>query len=203
MPTNRIVVDYGGERKLVLIAKIHTQSGEECSAEQLKSYTDYGYEVAQSYEGVTDVDSLRNLAAPNSEGFVIRYKSGVRVKVKTAEYMRLHRILTGITEKNLLEDYLMTGADLQPLLDRVPDEFYDWVKATVADFQGQYDTIERDAKAMLAEYAGQDRRTCGIAFSKMAFAHVLFKMLDGKPYEKMIWKLIRPKTLTTFKRGEG
>ncbi len=226
-PENQIVCDYGSTRELVLIAVIDTATGQELPLYNNRGWPNFDMPMVGQLEWIKTIDQLKQFVeqlewvetaeelkrfVPDNdggkrgsviEGFVLRYQSGLRVKVKTTEYTRLHRILTGITEKNLLEDYLMTGADLQPLLERVPDEFYGWVKATVADFQGQYDTIERDAKAMLAEYAGQDRRTCGIAFSKMAFAHVLFKMLDGKPYEKMIWKLIRPKTLTTFKLGAG
>ena len=38
-------------------------------------------------------------SAPNSEGIVVRFDDGLRVKVKYEEYIRLHKLLTGVNAR--------------------------------------------------------------------------------------------------------
>jgi RNA ligase len=62
-----------------------------------------------------------------SEGFVIRFESGFRVKLKFTEYVRLHKILTNFTSRDIWES-LREKRKIEEILDNVPDEFYQWVK---------------------------------------------------------------------------
>jgi RNA ligase len=199
-PQNRIVVDYGGLRDLVLLAVIETESGIEVPLSDVG--TDVGFAQVKRYEGVTDVQALRKLSNENTEGFVIRYASGLRVKVKLAEYVRLHRLLTGLTEKMLFEEFIVTEADLAPLLERVPDEFNVWIQERVADFTARYQHIEREAKAVFENTKASDRKAYAQAFTQSRYAPILFKMLDGKPYTNLIWKMIDPQGAMAFKRDE-
>jgi RNA ligase len=109
-PENRIVVNSGDRRELILLAIIDTTTGHELPL------TEVGVPVAKKHDGVNDVTSLHVLNWDNSEGFVVRFASGLRVKAKCAEYVRLHRLLTGVSEKMILEEYLMIGANLTSLL---------------------------------------------------------------------------------------
>ena len=211
-PQNRIVVDYGPLRDLVLLAVIETESGHELPLSDVG--TAAGFAQVKRYEDVTDVQALRHLSNENDgniegvegvegvEGFVIRYASGLRVKVKLAEYVRLHRLLTGLTEKMLFEEFIVTGADLGPLLERVPDEFNAWIQERVADFTARYQHIEREAKAVFENTHASDRKAYAQAFTQSRYAPILFKMLDGKPYANLIWKMIEPQGATPFKRAE-
>ena len=202
-PENRIVVDYGSRRELVLLAAVHTGSGLEMAHWALVDWVKWPHIVEYMPMGL---DELRAYTATNKEGFVLHFMAGLRVKVKLAEYVRLHKLLTGITEKSIWRDYLMPGNDITPLLDRVPDEFNVWLKSTVANMQNAYRLIEQDATCEYVKairQAGQtDRRAFAEIAKRSTVAPILFNMLDGKDYSRHIWKMIEPKGATTFKCDE-
>jgi tRNA splicing ligase len=190
-PENRIVLDYGNERKLVLLAIVDTQTGEETHVETLpatssdKSY----FPIVKRYDGLNDLSKLKELEEDNKEGFVVRFKSGYRLKVKFDEYQRIHRIITQVSTLNIWE-YLKAGQDLLPILDRVPDEFYGWVKSTHAKLLKNFAEIEAQAK--LDFKVLEDRKTTALYFQTCQYPSVLFKMLDEQPYDQLIWKIIKP-----------
>jgi tRNA splicing ligase len=183
-PENRIVLDYGNERKLVLLAIIDTKSGEETALEK------FSFEIVLRYDGLNDLQKLKELEKPNHEGFVVKFKSGYRLKIKFEEYVRIHRIVTQVSSYNIWE-YLKAGQDLLPILDKVPDEFYDWVKATHAKLLAQYTEIELVAKQDFKIL--EDRKATALYFQTCEYPNVLYKMLDKKPYNEVIWKLIKPR----------
>ena len=49
---------------------------------------------------------------PNKEGYVVRFSSGLRLKVKSEEYVRLHRLLTQVNSKDIYE-WVRDGRDLE------------------------------------------------------------------------------------------
>lgn len=189
-PENRIVVNYGDRRELVLLAIIDTATGREYPL------TDVGFPVAKQHGEVTDVASLRALNLDNEEGFVVRFASGLRVKVKCAEYVRLHRLLTGLSEKMILEEYLMTGADLTNLIERVPDEFNAWLQQTVNHLRAQYNDIEKAARQIFLATEATTRKEYAAIFTKTAYSAILFQMLDGRDYTQLIWKRVKARPLS-------
>ncbi len=189
-PQNRIVVDYGSRQELVLLAMIDTATGHEYPLAEV------GFPLVKRYDEVKDIASLTALNLDNSEGFVVRFAGGMRVKVKCAEYVRLHRLLTGVTEKTILEDYLMTGADTNELFERVPDEFNAWLRQTIDNFREQYDRIEREARQIFAAAEAETRKEYAAIFTRIPYSAILFQMLDGKDYTRSIWKMLRAQPRT-------
>ena len=47
-----------------------------------------------------------------------------------------------------------------------------------------------------------DRKAYAQAFTQSRYAPILFKMLDGKPYANLIWKMLEPQGAMPFKRDE-
>ncbi|MBL7816863.1 MAG: T4 RnlA family RNA ligase [Saprospiraceae bacterium] len=182
-PENRIVVDYGGLEDLILIAIIDNETGADLPLESM------GFPMVTRFDGIKDISTLKTLEEANREGFVIKYKNGLRYKVKFEEYLRIHRIVTQVSNINIWE-YLMTEMPFDEILDRVPDEFYDWVKATSADLQAQFAAIEAQCQADFKVF--DTRKEAAFYFQTCAYPSVLFKMLDGKSYKEVIWRLIRP-----------
>lgn len=90
-PESRIVVDYGIEEKLVLLAMIDIETGEDLTLENI------GFPLVKKYDGINDINVLNLLEEENREGFVIKYSDGYRLKVKFEEYVRLHRIITHVS----------------------------------------------------------------------------------------------------------
>jgi RNA ligase len=183
-PENRIVLQYGETKALVLLGIIDTASGEDLPLEDL------GFPLVKLYDGLNDIHALKNLEEENKEGFVVKFKSGYRLKVKFAEYVRIHRIVTQVSSLSIWE-YLKTNQSMELILDRVPDEFYDWVKETVKKYTEQYAAIEIAAKAEFKVL--ETRKETAFYFQTCQFSAVLFSMLDGRDYSPIIWKMLKPK----------
>lgn len=134
-PENRIVVDYGEMEDIVLLAMINIRTGEEFDVRHLPPT--WPIPVVTHYDGIKDIAQLRAIQEENEEGFVIRFQSGLRLKLKFAEYVRLHALLTQCTARQIWQ-YLKDEQSLSTLLDRVPDEFNAWVRKISKDLSGQY-----------------------------------------------------------------
>lgn len=182
-PENRIVLDYGTSEELVLLAVIDTQSGEEFPLE------DIGFPIVQRFDGIKDIRTLSALNQENKEGFVIKYADNFRVKVKFDEYLRLHRIVTQVSNKNIWE-YLRTNQSMEEILERVPDEFFEWVKETKADLENQFKAIEYQCKQEYRIY--ETIKETALYFQTCKHPSVLFSMLHDRDYKEIIWKKIKP-----------
>lgn len=189
-PSNRIVVDYGQTDDIFLLTAIDNETGLD------ESLPDIGFPTVKQYDGINELQQLKALEENNKEGFVVRFNNGFRVKMKFAEYVRLHRIVTGVSNIAIWE-YLADGKPFDELLERVPDEFFAWVKHTQHTLTGQYAEIEKLCKSVFKDFGG--RKETALYFQQQKYPSVLFSMLDGKPYEKVIWKIIRPKFSKPFK----
>jgi RNA ligase len=187
-PWNRIVVDYGDRTDLVFLAAIDNVTGHDVDVE-------WGGPRATTYDGLDDFDVITERLAglgPNDEGYVLRFASGMRAKAKGVEYARLHKLLTGVTARTIHE-CLSTGTGIGDLLDRVPDEFYGWVKRTADDLAHRYRQVELDAHANFVDVSGMPtRKDQAIAVKNHPHKGVVFSMLDGKDYSRAIWRTLRP-----------
>ena len=188
-PDNRIVVDYGAMEDIILTAIIDTVTGEDLPLE------DIGFPMVKRYDGINDISILSGLEETNREGFVIKYRSGLRYKVKFEEYLRIHRIVTGVSNVSIWE-YLAADMPFDDILDRVPDEFYDWVKTTSHNLNEQYRAIEALCQSDFKVLA--TRKETAAYFLTCAHPSVLFSILDKKPYKNTIWKMLRPKFQKPF-----
>lgn len=182
-PENRIVLDYGKEEMLVLLAIVDRSTGKDQPLE------DIGFPIVNKYNGLNDILTLKQLELNNKEGFVIKYKSGLRYKVKFAEYLRIHRIVTQVSSINIWE-YLKEGNSFDEILERVPDEFYNWVKKTRNELIEKFNAIENQCKQEFKIL--EDRKATALYFMTCTYPSVLFNMLDEKPYDSTIWKMLRP-----------
>jgi len=182
-PQNRIVVQYGDLEDLILLAIIDNETGIDCELE------DVGFPIVKRYDGINNINELKLLEEDNKEGFVVKFQNGLRVKVKFDEYCRLHKILTNVSNRTVWE-YLSEGKDFNELLDRVPDEFYNWVRSTKEKLLAEYSSIEKECKKYYKVF--DTRRETAMYFLNSKYSAVLFKMMDGKDYSQIIWKFIKP-----------
>jgi RNA ligase len=146
---NRIVCEYDYE-DLILLSIIETETEEEIKIYHSDEYvgkirflnmmTNLGFKIVKKYDGINDYSTLKSIVSNNAEGFVIRFKNGFRMKIKGDEFCRLHRILTNISNRSIWE-YLSENKPLDDIIEKVPDEFYKWVKDTVKDFEDKFETI--------------------------------------------------------------
>jgi RNA ligase len=215
-PENRIVVDYKGEEKLVVLGAIHTETGEEIPDSSLFWTQDSGFEVAMTYKTWGEgYDLLKEEIQKDREGYVIKFKNGFRMKIKGEEYKRLHKILTNFSSKDIWE-LLRDGKPMDEFLDRVPDEFYKWVKQQVSSFEyAKYRIREHCGKIhdyfRYGKYGDVDPEPTKKDFAlhlekcdvETFYRPILFAMWDGKPYEHIIWRIMKPKYEKPFKKDEN
>lgn len=205
-PENRIVVDYHGKEELILLAIIDNHTGNDITLQ------DIGFQVVKTYNGITDIAKLQELEVDNAEGFVIKFKNNFRVKLKFTEYIRLHRIITGVSNIAIWE-YLLLEKPLEQLLEKVPDEFYDWVKITQQNLLAQFKIIEDEVKESFkncpyfvendtkngVKNDRKNRKEIALYFRTQKYDSILFAMLDNKNYAPKIWQYIRPVFAKPFK----
>jgi RNA ligase len=211
-PENRIVVDYGKEERLVLLG-IMNPNGEEIPYEEI---VDDGWDIVMMYKTWgEDWETLKKEISKDNEGYVIRFSGGMRMKIKGDEYVRLHRILTNFSTKDIWE-LLKNGEPLEPFLDRVPDEFDTWVKEVVRDLKYSFFNISDMVGKMYDYFRYGKYNDKEVEPTKKDFAEyvmkqadhlrpVLFAMWDNnnERVNDIIWKLVKPKYEKPFKKDEN
>jgi RNA ligase len=208
---NRIVCEYDYE-DLVLLGMINTKTGEEVnihnSDEDVRfknMISNIGFRVVMLYKTWGEgFDLLKEEISNDREGYVIRFKNGFRMKIKGDEYKRLHRILTNISNRDIWE-YLKEGKPFDELLEKVPDEFNDWVKETVRDFTIRFDNINNEYVEIYENLKSRNLERKEFASRAKQYRHsnILFNMLDGKEHKQNIWKIIYPNYSKPFKKDEN
>ncbi|MFB7394657.1 RNA ligase [Streptomyces sp. NPDC056460] len=237
-PGNRIVVNYGDRRDLVLLAAFDRDGTEVPLAEAATGWQGVGSVVRTwpamdlaELVALTESNTLpdgHRATGTDAEGFVLRFASGRRAKAKLAEYVRLHKVLTGVTERDIWRGHGIQrfaalpagelakglgcsvaeveadgGKPLDALLEQVPDEFDAWVREVIGGLEAAAAERERavdEAYAGLAHLAG-DRG----AFARAAagvpdrgLRAALFLRLDGRPTDLLLWRQLRPEATDPF-----
>jgi T4 RnlA family RNA ligase len=201
-PENRIVVDYDFAG-LVLLSIMDNETGRELARADADVWAKVnGLQIVEKFD-----KSLAECAAENTsneEGYVLTYSNGVKVKVKFAEYVRLHRILTGLNPKTVWEMLSQGQSEaIDKLLadPKMPVTFVAWLRDVATELTAKYAEIEREAQAAFAARpASSVRKDQALYFTQSPYRAILFQMLDGKSYAETIWDRIKPKVLRTFKK---
>ena len=165
-PENRIVVRYS-EAELVLLAAYDVSGVELSTSEVLAVAGSLGWRFARR-ELCQDMGELKERTlglSADEEGYVIRYESGLRVKLKGTEYARIHALISRVTPLGLW-DGLAAGDDLDEMRRLIPEEFW-W----------DFDQIRRLLEEMLA------RRLESIRSLAAEVAHLSDKELGLKQRE--------------------
>ena len=138
---NRIVVRYA-EEALVLLAA-YDESGAEVSYASLCETADkLGWRMAlrHSYESVSQLIAEAKDLPADAEGFVVRFTDGLRLKIKGAEYRRIHALISRITPLAMWE-IMQAGDDLAKVRRDIPEEFWTDFDAICALLKQQVDAI--------------------------------------------------------------
>jgi len=206
---NRIVCEYDYE-DIVLLGMIETKSGNEVNIhsnnEEIRfnnMISNIGFRVVMLYKTWGEgYDILKEEISNDREGYVIRFKNGFRMKIKGDEYVRLHRILTNISNRDIWE-YLKDNKPFDELLEKVPDEFNDWVKETVKDLQNKFDSIKNTVEGEFKELI--NKKEFAEKIKDNPNRSFLFKRLDSysNQLNEMIWDSIYPTYSKPFKKDEN
>lgn len=191
-PENRIVVNYGWYG-LVHLASIHTETGKSIAP-------DSDFPLASALE-FTSFEELKKNNTKNEEGYVLHFENAdMRVKIKFEDYVALHKIITGLSEKGIWE-MLEQGMEKKDIISSVPDEMFEWVNGVISKLQSSFDAEEDIAKTIYQNAKRFDNRKdqAILVTTFPQYSGIIFAMLDEKDYKKIIWKMLKPKGSSTFR----
>ena len=192
-PENRIVLDYKGYKGLVMLAAIHTATGEELKRKTLSALcSEMNFRIVDLEhfswnELLYLVDNIKDV-----EGWVILINNGERVKLKTEHYKELHKLVSNITPRNVFEAYC--AGNVEEYISALPDEFQIECKELVEGFNASY--LELKSKyegiylSILIEMYEPSRRAYAELANKYKHPQILFALLDGKDISKLIQGII-------------
>jgi len=198
---NKIVVDYGNDERVVFLTLFNKDR--ELNVSTMRSILlSQGVSISDIVNSELLLDSDENLAISlkeknlqNSEGYVLRFQpSNYRIKIKFEDYVKLHSFLANFSNVDIWV-CLKNGEDISKIVLYVPDEFDEWIEneksKLIREFKNYvhfvnfvYHQIGRPLfrKDFAEKVKEQDSRIHSI----------LFRMYDGKNYDDLIWKLIKP-----------
>lgn len=126
-PENRIVIDYNSTEALVLTGVRDLVSGVECDYDQLINIAvTIGTSVVKSFpfNSLTEAMVAREGLTINEEGYVLTYSNGFKVKVKGAEYCKVHRAISNITPLHFYREVDVESMEVnRSFIESIPEEF--------------------------------------------------------------------------------
>ena len=186
-PDNQIVLNYGDERKLVLLAIIDNKTGKD-----INIYSDeFKFEKPKLY----DYETLLDINAINKdglhEGVVVNYGS-YRLKYKTDEYIRLHRIVTEFTPKRVWGS-LSSGQRIDRM--NIPEEFIKWLDETEKELLSKYNELFNKIDYAILETENMTNKEIALSDDEAIkeMREYLFAIRSGKDVKAKVWKAIKPK----------
>ncbi len=214
-PQNKIIVNYGDRAELILIAVRNNYNDHELS--HIKEAEELGLPYAKEFSAgdgndkITDaLKYLEKLKGTESEGFVCRYSNGLRLKIKSADYKRLHKILMGLSAKDIWATLRDMGT-VEHVLEDVPDEFYDWIKKVESevttskdDIMNRSAKIAEGAKKLGSRIEQAEYITNNTKNGNENLRGVAFFLLDGRneKAEYSAWQRVRPSG-EIFRENQG
>jgi RNA ligase len=211
---NRIVVNYDYEG-LVLLGLVNVSTGAELPPEEVEIWARKN-SLRVPIEYAKSIEECKSEKVPNMEGFVLQYWNQatsvpLRLKIKTEDYVRLHKIITGLNPKGIWE-HLAQGGDPEalwvPAFQNKP--FVAWCQGWISTFQRMYDETEQEvirafgrvamaalheinaAKTKLDERAARKCWALAIQQEPGSLHKILFACLSGKDWKKLIWNTLEP-----------
>lgn len=198
-PDNRIVLDYDEFDDLILLGAVHIETG--LSVADISQIVWPGPRTTV-FPYASLAEALAVPPRPNAEGFVVHLvDKDDRIKVKQEDYVRLHRILTGLTARTVWE-HLLTGQPLVDLITPLPDEFHDWVANVAA---GITVGVQMQSARILQVYAeilgmmpaGFSRKDFAVYAGPHPDKWALFRLLDGQEIGSELLKRAKPEPFLT------
>lgn len=192
-PANRIVVDYQGLDDLVLLGSVDIATGRSAGTD---SVPDWPGPVVETFGYTSLADALAAPTRANREGLVVHHHDlDLRLKVKYEDYLRLHKIVTGLTPR-LVWERLAAGT-FEEFLAGIPDEFHPWARDIAADLTAEVDRLAEGVEAAYRRIVqnlpeGFARKDFAAQAARDPERGALFRRLDGHDYRAGLWTRVRP-----------
>lgn len=197
-PGNRIVCNYGPMDSLILLGAVHIQTGRYIGPNEASITLSWPGAVTETFPYQTLRDALAAPPRSGAEGMCVRYEGQDRiVKIKQDDYIALHRIVTGLSERTVWQA-MVDGQEVTDLLAGIPDELHGWITDVWSRLRGDTERILLRAEGAAGTIRsklpdGWTRRD----YAEQALRHpdltpYLFQILDDRDPTPAILKKLRP-----------
>lgn len=200
-PSNRIVLNYD-KNDLVLLGAVHIGTGMVASPSVAKWYFDYydSYSssieqieypgpVVETFEYKSIRQALEHMDRPNAEGYVIR-SGNYLCKAKQSDYLLAYSILYNLTPRRMAET-LKSGKSIEEVCQNIPDEFLDYVRGMATNILNQFDKVRTVCyNDFTLINIGGDRKSFAERALTTHHPSAMFSLLDNRPIEEYIWKVV-------------
>ena len=163
---NRVVVHYEFQGMVLLSA--YDFNGYEYTRSQVEILADKLRIRITEVENFESVDKLLKAAQTldsNSEGWVIRFANGHRLKVKGAEYCRLHRLASRVTPLAIWE-IMKEGDDLEAIGQELPEEHLQEFDRICSILETKLQLLIKDVAEIYQRKQHLSDKEIGLAFKK-------------------------------------
>ena len=201
-PENRIVCDYGDRDEMVILGGVHIETGEYLAPVVAATLVGWEGEIVDDFAYGSLQEALAAEPRAGAEGFCVRLIDENRiVKIKQEDYVKLHRIVTGLSAKSAwrhMTEFGVTDESLGELLAPLPDEFHDWTRDIWNGLLDAYNHLQDDARTAHAEILhnlpdGADRKAYALeAVKHETLRSYLFMLLDGRDPGPAILRTLEP-----------
>ena len=181
------IVTYKDVDDIFLLAVIDNETGLDYDISKWNSI----FKCTTKYDGFNDYTKVRDaFSGKNREGFVIKFKSGFRMKLKFAEYWELHFLKSGFTVKQILQ-YLIDDdkESMQKALDMFDEEHQIFYNNIINKFKETYNSILNTAKTQYKEF--DTDKEAALYFKTCDYPQIMFCIRNGKNVREAIWNLVK------------
>jgi RNA ligase len=181
-PDNRIVLCYD-ENQLVALGSIYVPTGE---------FVPPHYAPKRTMR-----DLLRDLSRENAEGWVVWLSNTKAMKIKQADYVELHRMVSNLTKKEVWRQ--LSAGTYETYVKQLPDELFKLAQGWAGEITAEFGELHYRAVAVhkyLLRGEQSSRKEQAIWINTNAAEKVrglVFSLLDGKEIDSAIYRMIEPK----------
>jgi len=195
-PWNRIVLLYQNEDMILIGVRDRTTMWDASYSEVAAVATDIGVRSVEFWTDRTvETLDMANSEVRNAEGFVARYSNGKRIKFKYSQYLLMHAVVSNLSEKTVWEA-VSTKSEID--FTAIPDEYYKWYLERKATLLSKKAELHRKVTASwmaTPRFASRGQFAAHWKTMEPWVTACLFRRLDGKPYDEILWKQLRPSGL--------
>jgi RNA ligase len=183
--------DFDG---LFLLGVINRHTGEELPQEMLSEWTNrFGWRLPKRYMFGTkeEVHASRASLPADLEGYVLRFQSGLRLKLKSEAYLAVLRSSLGLSRSKVITALSQGEKEYQALLEQTPEELIPFAEKIAAEVREQVARCNEEAKLWFEKAPRETRKDFALWVQQNVPAEykgALFMMLDGRTpswYEKI------------------
>lgn len=184
-PSTKVVVDYKGLSDLIIIGAINRFTGDDYNYQDLLLLgNELNMRVTEQMKlTIEEAVKLKETIDHNNEGWVLRWSNGKRLKIKGKNYLEVHKLAYGLSDK-MKTEYWKDGK-IDELMIKMPEEFREEIAKFQCDLDSQLKHLKYEVEEQVstAKNNSNDRKTFAVFVSKRApkdIQYLVFKAYDNK-----------------------